>query len=148
MFSLKCSLTLLQWNLTSWAEKSSLKSITTNAGMENVHVCLEKPERSIGSVLEDFRKLVFCCQLQFLLFLHVAIASHGAQVSTVHRQQHHGRRKASVADVCQALSGDHGGKPERAVKSSATHKKKGRAWKPDNSHSTMYTSVTFNRYML
>lgn len=43
VFSAKLSLTLsLQWNLTSWAEKSSLWSMTTNAGMENVHVCREK----------------------------------------------------------------------------------------------------------
>lgn len=83
-------------------------------------MCGQKQERSIGSVLQDFRILVFCCQFQFLLSLQVAIASHGAQVATVHRQQHHGRRKGSVADVSQALSGDHGGDPERTIESSVT----------------------------
>lgn len=87
----------------------------TSAGMQNVHVCIKK-KRSMGSVLEDFRMLVFCCQLQFLLFLHVAVPSHDAQVAPIHRQQHHGRREGSVADVSQALSSDHGGDPEREAR--------------------------------
>lgn len=137
VFSAKRSLTLsLQWNLTSWAEKSSLWSMTTNAGMENVHVCGEK-ERPIGSVLEDFRMLVFCCQFQLLLSLHVAVPSHGAQVAAIHRQQHHGRREGSVADVGQALSRNHGGDPEREAWK--VQPQKSRAWKSDNTRSmTVY----------
>lgn len=82
--------------------------------MENVHMCgVKQQERSIGSVLEDLSILVFCCQFQFLLSLHVAVPSQGAQVAAVHRQQHHGRRKGPVADVGQALPSDHGGDAER-----------------------------------
>lgn len=72
-----------------------------------------KQEQSIWSVLEDFGILVFCCQFQFLLLLHVAVASHGAQVASIHRQQHHGGRKGSVANVSQALSSYHGEDPGR-----------------------------------
>lgn len=74
---------------------------------------MEKKEPSIGSVFEDFWILVFCCQFQFLLPLHVAVPSHCTQVASVQGQQHHGGRKGSIANISQALSSDHSEDPGR-----------------------------------
>ena len=66
----------------------------------------------LRSVFEDFRILVFCCQLQLFLPLHVAVSSHRTQVASVDRQQQHRAGKGSIADVSQTLSRQHDEKPE------------------------------------
>lgn len=66
----------------------------------------------LRSVFEDFRILVFCCQLQLFLPLHVAVSSHHTQVASVDRQQHHRAGEGSIADVSQTLSRQHDEDPE------------------------------------
>lgn len=64
------------------------------------------------SVFDDFMILVFCCQFQLFLFLHVAVSSHRTQVASVGRQQHHRGGKRPIADVSQSLSRHHDEGPE------------------------------------
>lgn len=77
----------------------------------NVHIC-GKSAVHLTSVLEDFSILVFCCQLQLFLPLHVAVASQHSQVAGVDGQQHHRAGKSPIADVSKALPGHHDEDPE------------------------------------
>lgn len=91
--------------------------------MENVHICAKRRAVLLTSVLEDFRILVFCCQFQLFLPLHVAVCSHRTQVASIDCQQHHRGGKGPIADVSQPFSSHHDEDPEgtRNRKSEQVH---------------------------
>lgn len=75
----------------------------------NVHDFVDKLFSSSPLWLEDLHVLVFCRYLQLFLLVHVAVSPHGAQVSSVECQQHHGGGKPPVSEIGEALcSGQHG----------------------------------------
>lgn len=80
--------------------------------MGNVHICAKTRAVQLTSVFDDFGILVFCCQFQLFLLLHVAVSSHRTQVASVDRQQHHRGGKGPIADVSHALPRHHDEDPE------------------------------------
>ncbi len=66
---------------------------------------------TVSSVFNGFwsRALILCRQLQPFLFLHVSLSPHDAQVSAVHRQQHHGAREDLITHISDALPAQHDG---------------------------------------
>uniref|UniRef100_A0A673MHQ3 RNA methyltransferase n=1 Tax=Sinocyclocheilus rhinocerous TaxID=307959 RepID=A0A673MHQ3_9TELE len=58
------------------------------------------------------RALILRRQLQLFLSLHVPLSPQDAQVSAVHRQQHHGAREELITHISDALPAEH----DRSVK--------------------------------
>lgn len=81
--------------------------------IREVSASVQKAHIHLTSVFDNFWSLVFRRQLQLFLPLHIAVPSHGAQVTSVHSQQHHRGRKGPIADVGKLLSGQHGKDPVR-----------------------------------
>lgn len=65
---------------------------------------------NVLSVLDDLGVdvLILCIQFELLLSQHVAVATHGAKVASVHGQQHHGPGEDAVTHISQTLGAQHG----------------------------------------
>jgi len=74
----------------------------------NLNPLFHGRQKIINLVLEDIWVLVFCCEFQRFLLLHVAVSSQYTQVAPIECQQHHGGGESPIPIVSQALSSNHG----------------------------------------